>query len=104
MAMYFFNYSTWRSAPGVYLEDLFVRPAYRKRGYATLMLKKLAREVQRINGGRLEWKCLVANEAALRFYRNLGAVEQKEWVGLRVDGEALEKLAAEPNGREVNRC
>lgn len=94
MAMFFYNYSTWRSAPGVYLEDLFVRPQFRQRGYATLMIKQLAREVKRINGGRLEWKCLVANEASLRFYRNLGAVEQKEWVGLRVDGEALEKLAA----------
>jgi GNAT superfamily N-acetyltransferase len=95
MAMFFNNYSTWRSAPGVYLEDLFVRPAYRKRGYATLMIRELAREVKRIGGGRLEWKCLEWNEPSLKFYRGLGAVEQKEWVGLRVDGEALERLAAE---------
>lgn len=93
MALYYHTYSTWLARPGVYLEDLFVRPQYRRRGYATLLLKELANEVGRINGGRLEWSCLKWNESALRFYRGIGAEEQVEWIGLRVDGERLPKLA-----------
>ncbi|KAJ9619195.1 Peroxygenase 1 [Taxawa tesnikishii (nom. ined.)] len=95
MALYFNNYSTWRAAPGVYLEDLFVRPQYRKMGYGTLLIKALAKEVKRIEGGRLEWSCLRWNEPSLKFYRSLGAKEMEEWVGLRVDGEALDRLAGE---------
>ena len=93
MALYFHNYSTWRAKPGIYLEDLYVRPKYRRRGYATLLLKELAKEVQKINGGRLEWACLKWNENALKFYRSQGAATMDEWVGLRVDGENLAKLA-----------
>jgi len=93
MALFFHNYSTWRAAPGIFLEDLFVRPKYRRRGYATLLLRELAKEVIRIDGGRLEWSCLKWNENALKFYRSLGAVTMDEWVGLRVDGDALRKLA-----------
>jgi GNAT superfamily N-acetyltransferase len=92
MALYFHNYSTWRAKPGIYLEDLFVRPQFRRRGYATFLLRELAREVVRIDGGRLEWSCLKWNENALKFYRSLGAVEQVEWVGLRVDGDKLKLL------------
>ncbi|KAF2093329.1 acyl-CoA N-acyltransferase [Rhizodiscina lignyota] len=93
MALFYHTYSTWLARPGIYLEDLFVRPAYRRRGYATLLLKELAKETQRINGGRLEWSCLRWNESALKFYRGLGAEEMEEWVGLRVDGERLGKLS-----------
>ncbi|KAF2430050.1 acetyltransferase [Tothia fuscella] len=93
MALYFHNYSTWRAAPGIYLEDLFVKPHFRTRGYATLLLRELAKEVQRIGGGRLEWSCLKWNENALRFYEGLGAVQMEEWVGLRVDGDNLVKLS-----------
>lgn len=93
MALYFNNYSTWRAKPGIYLEDLYVRPQYRKRGYGKILLKTLAREVLMIDGGRLEWSCLKWNEPSLQFYRGLGAEEMKDWVGLRVDGEALENLA-----------
>lgn len=93
MALFFHNYSTWRAAPGIYLEDLFIRPAFRRRGYATLLLKELANEVIRIGGARLEWACLDWNTNALTFYRSLGAVTRDEWVGLRMDGEALKKLA-----------
>ncbi|KAK4994397.1 Peroxygenase 1 [Elasticomyces elasticus] len=93
MALYFHNYSTWRAKPGIYLEDLFVQPKYRKRGYGTLLIQELAKEVLRIDGGRLEWSCLKWNEPSLAFYRKLGAEEMTEWVGLRVDGDALKKLA-----------
>jgi len=93
MALYFHNYSTWRAKPGIYLEDLFVREKYRRRGYATLLLRELAKDVVRIEGGRLEWSCLKWNKDALDFYERLGATQMSEWVGLRVDGEALERLA-----------
>ncbi|KAK3714300.1 Peroxygenase 1 [Vermiconidia calcicola] len=93
MALYFYNYSTWRSKPGIYLEDLFVRPAYRQRGYGRMLLQELAREVVRIDGGRLEWSCLKDNTPSLDFYRSLGAKEMENWVQLRVDGRQLERLA-----------
>ncbi|KAF2456271.1 GCN5-related N-acetyltransferas-like protein [Lineolata rhizophorae] len=93
MALYFYNYSTWTAAPGIYLEDLFVRPPFRRRGYATMLIKELAREVRRMDGARLEWACLKWNESALKFYESLGAVQKSEWVGLRVDGERLKALA-----------
>lgn len=99
MAMYFNNYSTWRSKPGVYLEDLFVKPQYRKRGYGKALIQALAQEVVRIGGGRLEWSCLKSNTASLAFYKSLGAEQMVDWVQLRVDGERLERLArAAPAG------
>lgn len=93
MALYFHNYSTWNGKQGIYLEDLFVRPQYRKRGYGKLLIQALARENLLQDGGRLEWSCLDWNEPSLQFYRSLGAVEQKGWTKLRVDGEALKRLA-----------
>jgi GNAT superfamily N-acetyltransferase len=92
-ALFFTNYSTWRGAPGVYLEDLFVRPAFRRLGYAKRLLNALAQETIRIGGKRLEWACLKWNENALAFYNSLGAKRMDEWVGLRVDGDALIQLA-----------
>ena len=93
MALYFNNYSTWRSKPGIYLEDLFVRPQYRKKGYGKLLIQALAQEVLKIDGARLEWSCLKWNEPSLQFYRSLGAKEMHDWIGLRVDGDDLIKLA-----------
>ena len=93
MALYFFNYSTWRSKPGVYLEDLFVRPAYRGRGYGRMLIQELAREVMKIDGGRLEWSCLRWNKPSLDFYNSLGAKQMDDWVQLRVDGRDLNNLA-----------
>lgn len=92
MALYFNNYSTWRAAPGIYLEDLFVRPEYRKKGYGTHLLRELAKEVLKMGGGRLEWSCLKWNRPSLDFYESLGAKQMEEWMPLRVDGEALKKL------------
>jgi GNAT superfamily N-acetyltransferase len=93
MALYFYNYSTWTGVPGIYLEDLFVKPAYRKRGYGKALIRELAKEVVKVGGQRLEWSCLDWNTPSLEFYKSLGAVQKKEWVGLRVDGEALKRLA-----------
>lgn len=94
MALYFNNYSTWRSKPGIYLEDLYVRPQYRGRGYGKMLIRALAQEVLLIEGGRLEWSCLRWNEPSLKFYRSIGAQEMTGWVGLRLDGDALEKVAS----------
>ncbi|KAH6629312.1 GCN5-related N-acetyltransferas-like protein [Boeremia exigua] len=95
MALYFYNYSTWTGVPGIYLEDLFVKDAYRKKGYGVLLLKSLAREVLKVGGKRLEWSCLDWNEPSLLFYQSekIGASKKAEWVGLRVEGEKLSKLA-----------
>jgi len=93
MAVYFHNYSTWRSKPGIYLEDLFVRTQYRKRGYGRMLIQELARLVLQVDGGRLEWSCLKWNEPSLEFYRSLGAKEMVDWVQLRVDHKNLENLA-----------
>jgi GNAT superfamily N-acetyltransferase len=95
MALYFNNFSTWTSVPGIYLEDLFVKPEYRKKGYGKALLKRLAQEVVAIGGKRLEWSCLDWNEPSLQFYQSeiIGAKKKDAWVGLRVEGEGLEKLA-----------
>ena len=96
MALYFHNYSTWRAAPGIFLEDLFVRPAYRKRGYGKALLQALGRECLRMNCKRLEWNVLKWNTPSIDFYQSevIGATRMEDWVGMRVDNEALEKLAA----------
>ena len=93
MALFFNNYSTWRAAPGVYLEDLFIKPEYRGRGYGTMLLKELAKETKRIGGERLEWSVLKWNESSIKFYNGIGAERMEEWVGMRVDDTALEKMA-----------
>jgi GNAT superfamily N-acetyltransferase len=93
MALYFYNFSTWTGKPGVYLEDLFVKPKYRKRGYGKALIRACAKEVVRINGTRLEWSCLDWNQPSLDFYESLGAISKKEWVGLRLEGDALGKVA-----------
>jgi len=95
MALYFHNYSTWRAAPGIYLEDLFVRPEYRGKGYGTALLRELARECVRLGCKRLEWSVLKWNEPSIKFYESevIGAQMMNDWVGMRVDGEGLEKLA-----------
>jgi GNAT superfamily N-acetyltransferase len=95
MALYFYNFSTWTGVPGIYLEDLFVKPAYRKKGYGKALLRALAQEVVKVGGKRLEWSCLDWNEPSLQFYQSevIGAKKKEEWVGLRVEGDALVKLA-----------
>ncbi|KAF1992392.1 N-acetyltransferase-like protein [Aulographum hederae CBS 113979] len=95
MALYYTTYSTWQAKPGVYLEDLYIKPEFRRRGYATVLLQELAKEAERIGGGRLEWSCLKWNENALKFYEgeSVGARQMEEWTGLRVDGNGLTKLA-----------
>ena len=95
MAMYFHNYSTWRARPGIFLEDLFVRSQHRKKGYGKALIQALGRECIRLNCKRLEWSVLKWNAPSIEFYESeiIGATRMEEWVGMRVDGEALERLA-----------
>ena len=92
-ALYFFNYSTWQGRPGLYLEDLFVRPALRGRGIGKALLRHLARIAVVRQCGRFVWQVLDWNEPSIRFYESLGARVAKEWLTMRVDGEALRRLA-----------
>lgn len=103
MALYFTNYSTWRAAPGIYLEDLFVRPEFRGRGYGKKLLQELAKETRRIGGERLEWSVLKWNEPSIKFYKGIGAQQMDEWVGMRVDNEALDIMAGLKDGRGLAR-
>lgn len=93
-ALWFHNYSTFAGRPGLYLEDLFVRPAFRGRGYGEALLRHLARVATARGCARFEWSVLDWNEPALAFYRKLGAVGMDGWTVHRVSGEALAALAA----------
>jgi GNAT superfamily N-acetyltransferase len=93
-ALFFHNYSTFLAQPGIYLEDLFVEPAFRKRGVATALLHYLAELTVARGCGRLEWSALAWNRLAIDFYLKLGAVEMDAWRIYRLSGQALEKLAA----------
>jgi GNAT superfamily N-acetyltransferase len=93
-AFWFFNYSTWLGRPGLYLEDLFVRPPFRGRGIGKALLIQLAQRAVREGCGRFQWQVLDWNEPALRFYEALGAQRMGAWLTLRVEGDALERLAA----------
>jgi GNAT superfamily N-acetyltransferase len=92
-ALWFHNYSTFAGRPGLYLEDLFVRPAFRGRGYGEALLRYLARVALERGCARFEWSVLDWNEPALAFYRKLGAVPMDEWTVQRVSGAALVALA-----------
>lgn len=93
IALYFYNYSTWRARPGIYLEDLYVKQSERKNGYGKRLLVELAKEVVAMRGGRLEWCVLKWNEPSIKFYESIGAKMMNEWVTMRVDGDGLTKLA-----------
>jgi len=92
-AVYFHNFSTFLGRKGLYLEDLYVRPAYRRHGYGRAMLLHIARIAAERNCGRFEWSVLDWNEPAIFFYETLGATIMHEWKLVRVTGEALRKLA-----------
>ena len=92
-AVYFHNFSTFLGRKGLYLEDLYVRPAHRRRGIGRAMLLHVARIAAERKCGRLEWSVLDWNEPAIFFYETLGATIMHEWKLVRVTGAALEKLA-----------
>jgi GNAT superfamily N-acetyltransferase len=92
-ALWFLNFSTWTGRPGIYLEDLFVRPERRGRGYGRALLRELARICVERDYGRFEWSVLDWNAPSIGFYRALGAVPMDEWTVFRLSGDALRRLA-----------
>jgi GNAT superfamily N-acetyltransferase len=98
-ALFFHNYSTWLTRPGLYLEDLFVRPEVRGLGIGKALLVRLAEIAVERGCGRMEWSVLTWNEPAIGFYRSLGAVAMDEWRTYRLHGEALRALGTP----EINR-
>jgi GNAT superfamily N-acetyltransferase len=92
-AFYFFNYSTWKGRPGLYLEDLFVQPEFRGLGIGRALLEKVAAVAVEKDCPRLQWEVLDWNTPAIEFYRAMGAEFLDEWRNVRVSGEALKRLA-----------
>ena len=92
-ALFFHNFSTFLGRAGIYLEDLFVKPEYRGKGYGKALLKKLASIAVERKCGRLEWWCLDWNEPSIGFYLSLGAEPMSDWTVYRVAGETLADLA-----------
>jgi GNAT superfamily N-acetyltransferase len=88
-ALFFHNFSTFLGRPGIYLEDLFVIPARRGRGFGRALLTYLAKLAKERNCGRVEWAVLDWNEPSIQFYRKLGAVPMDDWTVFRLTGEAL---------------
>jgi GNAT superfamily N-acetyltransferase len=92
-AVYFYNFSTWLARPGLYLEDLFVKPEKRGKGYGRALLVELAKIARDRACGRMEWAVLNWNESAIKFYRTLGAKPMNEWTVFRLTREEIAKLA-----------
>jgi len=92
-AVFFYNFSTWLGRPGLYLEDLFVRPEYRGKGYGRALLVDLAKIARSRGCGRMEWAVLDWNEPAIEFYRKLGAKPMHEWTVFRLTREEIARLA-----------
>ena len=92
-ALFFHNFSTFLGRAGIYLEDLYVRPSYRGKGYGKALLIKLAQIAVTRGCGRLEWACLDWNKPSIDFYKSLGAVPMDEWTVYRVSGPTLEEMA-----------
>jgi GNAT superfamily N-acetyltransferase len=92
MAIWFLNYSTWQGKHGIYLEDLFIKPEFRGKGYGKALLQHLAKVCDERGYGRFQWWVLDWNSPAIEFYKGLGAVAMDEWTVYRVSGDPLKKL------------
>jgi len=93
-ALFFFNYSTWKGCPGIYLEDIFVQPEFRGLGIGKALLQQVAAVAVQKGCPRLQWEVLDWNTPAIDFYRAMGAEFLDEWRNVRVSGDALQRLAA----------
>jgi GNAT superfamily N-acetyltransferase len=92
-AVFFHNFSTWLGRPGLYLEDLFIKPEKRGKGYGRALLVELAKIARDRGCGRMEWAVLDWNEPAIKFYRTLGAKPMDEWTVFRLTRDGIAKLA-----------
>ena len=100
-ALFFHNFSTFLGRAGLYLEDLYIRPAYRGKGYGRAVFQELASIAVKRGCQRLDWWCLDWNQPSIAFYRNLGAQAMEEWTVYRLTGDALHALAAsQPSERK----
>ena len=99
-ALYFQSFSTFLGRPGLYLEDIFVEPEWRRQGLGRMLLSRLARIAVDRGYGRMEWSVLNWNEMALRVYRAAGAKPMSDWTVYRLNGAALRDLAAQDKGTE----
>ena len=96
-AIYFYTFSTFLGKCGIHLEDLFVLPEYRGRGYGKALLKRLAEICVENDLGRLEWNCLDWNTPSIEFYKSIGGEMLDEWLNFRLSGEALRNMGAKEN-------
>ena len=96
-ALFFHNFSTFLGRRGLYLEDLFVKPAFRGQGYGKAILKKLAQIAVERGCGRLEWACLDWNQPSIDFYLSMGAQPMNDWTVYRLTGDSLNRMAGESN-------
>ena len=94
-ALFFHNFSTFLGRAGVYLEDLYLKPEFRGKGYGKAILRKLAQITVERGCGRLEWSCLDWNQPSIDFYRSLGAVPMSDWTIYRLTGDTLNNMAKE---------
>lgn len=92
-ALFFYNFSTFLGRPGIYLEDLYVKPEMRGKGFGEIMLSFLAKLAVERKCGRLEWSCLDWNEPAIKFYKHLGATPMEDWTVYRISDQKLKALA-----------
>lgn len=93
-ALYFFNYSTFKTKHGLYLEDLFVYPQHRKKGYGKALLMELCRIAKQKHCGRMEWSCLDWNEPSIQFYKSLGARPMSEWTVYRLGEDQIQEYGS----------
>ena len=103
-ALYFYNFSTFLGKAGIYLEDLYVKPSHRGRGYGKALLCELASLAKRQGCGRLEWWCLDWNQPSIDFYQAMGAEAMSEWTVYRVAGKQLEQLGAQADPIKRRNC
>ena len=103
-ALYFYNFSTFLGKAGIYLEDLYVKPSHRGRGYGKALLCELASLAKRQGCGRLAWWCLDWNQPSIDFYQAMGAEAMSEWTVYRVAGKQLEQLAAQADPIKRRNC
>ena len=88
-ALYFYNFSTFLSKPGIYLEDIFIKEEYRNKGYGKLVFEFLINKAKEEDLGRIEWVCLDWNEPSIKFYEKLGAKPLNDWIIFRLDDKAI---------------
>lgn len=100
-ALYFYNFSTFLGRPGIYLEDLYVKPVYRGSGYGKALLAKLAQIAMEEECGRVEWSVLNWNKPAIDFYKSIGAGPMDEWTAFRLTGSNIQELANTIKKQEI---